>query len=226
MTAVTTKKNIVILYTLHGSSYISIEDLKKSPDGRFSNKVYINLTNKCPCACTFCLRNTKEMTTENTLWLKREPLVEEVIDELKKYNFEDTPEFVFCGFGEPMERAEDIIKIAKFIKSILPDKPIRINTNGLGNLLNKEDILAKMKGLIDTVSISLNAPTKEEYLEITRSRFGIGSFQAMLDFAVEAKKSIPNVIFTVVEIIGAEKIAQCQKICDNIGVPLRVRPLE
>lgn len=212
----------MILYTLHGNGYIDIADVDSLQDV----SVYVNLTNRCPCACTFCLRQTKKMSEEHTLWLKQEPTVDEVIKEFQKYDLDEFKEVVFCGFGEPMERVEDIVQIAGILKLYRQDLPIRINTNGLGNLVHGRDITPELKGRIDTVSISLNAPDKDEYYTLTRSRFGIESFDAMLDFAKRCKDYVPNVILTVVDIIGEEKIKKCQRICDDLGVTLRVRPFE
>ncbi len=212
----------MILYTLCGNGYIDIKELKSLKDVH----VYVNLTNRCPCSCTFCLRQTKEMTESNTLWLKKEPTVEEVIQEFQKYDLDDFSEVVFCGFGEPMERVEDIVQIAGVLKLYRQDLPIRINTNGLGNLIHNEDITPLLRGRIDTVSISLNAPDAQEYYDLTRSRFGIESYQAMLDFALKCKDYVPHVVMSVVDIIGEEKIKRCQEICDRLGVTLRVRPFE
>jgi radical SAM enzyme (TIGR04100 family) len=212
----------MILYTLNNNSYINISELESLKDVN----VYVNLTNRCPCACTFCLRQTKEMTESNTLWLKQEPTVEEVIKEFQKYDLDDFHEVIFCGFGEPLERVDDIIQIAGILKLYRQDLPIRINTNGLGNLIHEKDITPMLKGRVDTISISLNASNEKEYYELTRSKFGIQSFNAMLEFASLAKQYVPYVVLTVVDIIGEEEIAKCQKICDDLGVKLRVRPFE
>lgn len=166
------------------------------------------------------------MCESNTLWLKQEPTVSEVIDEFQKYDVNDFAEVTFCGFGEPLTRVDEVVEIASYLKSRRHDLPIRINTNGLGNLLHERDITPQLQGCIDIVSISLNAPDENEYLELTGSRFGLQSFNAMLEFAVKCKDHIPHVVLTVVDIIGEEKIEKCQKICDDLGVKLRVRPFE
>ncbi|MGN0370855.1 MAG: TIGR04100 family radical SAM protein [Butyrivibrio sp.] len=191
------------------------------------NNLYVNLTNKCPCACTFCLRQTRDhMEDSGVLWLEREPEVSEIIDDFKNFNVDDYDEIVFCGFGEPTERIDAVLEVAKYIKKTY-NKKTRINTNGLGNLVNGRDITPSLKGLIDTVSISLNTPNKERYYELTRSKFGIESFDAMLDFAREAAKYVPNVVMTTVETtITPEEEAMCQKICDDLGVTYRIRPWE
>lgn len=191
------------------------------------NNLYVNLTNRCTCNCTFCLRNEKETVGESdTLWLEREPSVEEVEKEFEKFSLDDYDEIVFCGFGEPTERFDDLIEIAKFIKQKY-GKKIRLNTNGQGSLSNGKDITPLMQGLIDTVSISLNTPNEERYHELVRSRFGNQAFQAMLDFARNSKKYVSNVILsTVSTTISEEEEKECQKICEELGVTYRIRPFE
>ena len=191
------------------------------------NNLYINLTNKCPCNCTFCLRQTRDhMDDSGSLWLEREPSVQEIIDTFTNWNVEKYDEIVFCGFGEPTERIDTIVEVAAYLKANY-NKPLRINTNGLGNLVNNKDITPMLKDLIDTISISLNTPNKERYFEITRSRFGIESFDAMLDFAKKAAAYVPNVILSTVETtITKEEEKECQKICDELGVTYKIRPYE
>lgn len=191
------------------------------------NNLYVNLTNKCPCACTFCVRQLKDhMEDSGTLWLEREPTVEEVIDDFQNFNMDNYEEVVFCGFGEPTERIDALLEVAAYIKKTY-NKKIRINTNGLGNLVNNRDITPEFEGLIDTVSISLNTPNRERFYEITRSRFGIESFDAMLEFARNAAKYVPNVVMSTVSttITEAEE-KECQRICDSLGVTYRIRPFE
>lgn len=191
------------------------------------NNLYVNLTNKCPCACTFCLRQTRDhMEDSGTLWLSHEPDAAEVISELKLFNLSEYNEIVFCGFGEPTEALPVLLEVAKYIKAHYPN-PIRINTNGLGNLINQKNIAPLFKGVIDTVSVSLNTPNADEYHKLVRSKFGMASFQAMLDFTKECTNYVPNVIMTTVSTtITAEEEAECQKICDSLGVKYRIRPWE
>ena len=191
------------------------------------NNLYLNLTNRCSCACVFCLRQTMEKVGESdSLWLEHEPDYDEVIEALKKHNMDDYNEVVFCGFGEPTERFDLLIKVAKYIKENY-NKPIRINTNGQGNLINGRNIEPEMKGLIDTLSISLNTPDADRYNELVRSRFGKDAFFAMLDFAKEAANYVPNVVLTTVDTtISKEEEAQCAAICKELGVTYRIRPWE
>lgn len=191
------------------------------------NNLYVNMTNRCPCACTFCLRQTRdEMNHSGSLWLEREPSLEEVKEEFKKFDMTKYKELVFCGFGEPTERLDDMLQVAAFAKEQFHIKT-RINTNGLGSLVNGRDIAPELEGKIDTVSISLNTPNAQRFLELTRSKFGEGSFQAMLDFAKEARKYVPHVVLTTVDTtLTKEEEQECQKICDDLGVTYRIRPWE
>lgn len=216
---------MVILYTYNNGDYINLKDVDiiKKESGR--ENIYVNLTNKCPCSCTFCLRNTKEMAESNSLWLKKEPTVEEVIAEFEKYDLTKFNEIIFCGFGEPLTRVDDLLEVARYLKNRSNNR-IRINTNGLADLIHEKETAPLLKGLIDTVSISLNASNAEEYFKLTRSKFGIESYDAMLKYAVSCKEYVPNVVLTVVDCIGQEEIDACQAVCDSIGIPLRVRVFE
>lgn len=191
------------------------------------NNLYINLTNRCPYSCTFCLRQKMDKVGESdTLWLLREPTAEEVIEEFKKWDVDSFDEIVFCGFGEPTEAFDVLKKVAEFIKSKY-NKPIRLNTNGVGNLINKRNIAPELKGLIDTVSISLNNPDPEEYAKLVRSKYGVKSFQEMINFAKECKKYVPNVVMSTVDTtISHEEEKKCKEICDEVGAVYRIRPWE
>lgn len=189
--------------------------------------LYINMTNRCPCACTFCLRQTRdEMEGSGSLWLEREPTVEEIKAEFDKFDVEEYGEIVFCGFGEPTERLDDMLEVCRFIRANF-DKKIRINTNGLCDLIHGRDTAPMFSGLADIISISLNTPNKERYLELTRSKFGIDSFDAMLKFAENVGKYVENVVLsTVATTLTEEEEKECAEICRKIGATYRIRPFE
>lgn len=191
------------------------------------NNLYVNLTNQCPCACTFCLRQTMDRIGESDrLWLDHEPSFEEVVEAFGKFDVSQFDEVVFCGFGEPTMAFPMLKKVAKYVKDTF-DKPVRVNTNGLGNLIWERDITPELKGLVDTISISLNTPNAEKYHELVRSKFGEQSFDAMLTFAKNATQYVPNVVLSTVDTtLTKEEEAECQKICDRIGATYRIRPWE
>ena len=191
------------------------------------NGIYVNMTNRCPCACTFCLRKQSDhVYGSDSLWLEREPTVEEVCESIDKWDLSKYSEIVFCGYGEPTMRLDDLLKVAAYIKS-KSNIPLRINTNGLGDLIADEKVAHKLEGLIDTVSVSLNATNKEDYFKLVRPKFGIDSYDAMLSFTKECTKYVPNVIMTVVdEVTSKEEQKKSREICESIGAKLRVRPYE
>lgn len=190
--------------------------------------LYVNLTNRCPCSCTFCLRQTRDhMENSGPLWLEHEPTAEEIDAALAEFDLNKYKEVVFCGFGEPTERLDALLETAKKIRAKKADVKIRINTNGLGDLIHQKSIAPQLEGIIDCVSISLNTPNPERYLELTRSRFGIGSFDAMLKFAEECTKYVPEVVLTTVATtLTEDEEQQCADICARIGVRYRIRPWE
>lgn len=191
------------------------------------NSIYVNMTNRCPCACVFCLRHNKNhVFNSDSLWLEREPTVKEVCDSIDSWDLEKYDEVVFCGYGEPTERLDDLLAVAAHIRAKGNTK-IRINTNGLSDLINGEKTAPRLKGLIDTVSISLNATNKEDYFKVVRPKFGIGSYDAMLSFAKDCTEQVEEVIMTVVDVVTSkQEQARSREICQAIGATLRVRPYE
>lgn len=191
------------------------------------NNLYVNLTNRCPCACTFCLRQTMDRVGESdSLWLEHEPDWDEILEAFAQRNLDDYDEVVFCGFGEPMEAFDMLKRTASYVKERY-GKPIRVNTNGLGNLIHGRDITPELAGLVDTISISLNTPDAQRYHALVRSRFGEQSFDAMLDFAKRCAAYVPNVVMTTVDTtLTKEEEKQCRAICDGLGVTYRIRPWE
>ena len=188
---------------------------------QIGENLYINLTNRCSNRCTFCVREGKETYEGYPLWLKGgEPSVEQVVAEIgdpKAYG-----EIVFCGFGEPTERLEDMLKICDAVHA--RGGKTRLNTNGHGSLLSGEDIAPLLKGKLDGINVSLNAPTEEEYNALCRPQIA-GTFSGMVGFARACKAAGLNVWFSVVDCIGAEKVAACRKLADGVGIPLRVREM-
>ncbi|MPN24779.1 hypothetical protein SDC9_172181 [bioreactor metagenome] len=192
----------------------------------YGNSLYINLTNKCPNRCEFCIRNfTDNLGNADNLWLQKEPTVEEVISRLKEEICEkktNLDEIIFCGYGEPTERLQEIIEISKEIKKFTK-KPIRINTNGMSDLIHKKETAPLLEGVVDAVSVSLNAPSAEKYLDLCHPEFGIESFDAILKWTKDIKKYIPDVRMSVVDVIPKEDIQKCRKIAEELGVKFRVR---
>ncbi len=193
----------------------------------FHGNLYVNLTNRCSSACTFCLRQTRdEMEGSGSLWLEHEPDFDEVVNAFSKYNVKEYGEVVFCGFGEPTIKFDLLKEVARFVKDKYQMKT-RLNTNGQGNLINERDITKELSGIIDTVSISLNNPDPVKYQEIVRSKFGEKAFYAMIEFAKNAKQYVPNVVLSTVDTtISKEEEKECAKICEDIGVTYRIRPFE
>lgn len=191
------------------------------------NGIYVNMTNRCPCACTFCLRqNGDGIFGSGPLWLEREPSVKEVCDSIDTWELAEYDEVVFCGYGEPTERLEELLQVAAHIKE-KSDIKIRINTNGLSDLICGERTAPKLKGLVDIVSVSLNATNKEEYFRMVRPKFGPDSYEAMLRFTKECTEYVPDVVMTVVDVVTSkEEQERCREICEALGATLRVRPYE
>ena len=188
----------------------------------YKNEVYVNLTNKCDCSCTFCIRSHKDGVGDaDTLWHKKDPALEEVTAAMDAFDFAGYQELVYCGYGEPTCALENLVASAKYEKEKYGIK-VRINTNGLGNLYNGKDIVPELMDAVDVVSISLNAPNEKKYMEVTRPQFE-NAFQGMLDFASECREKGLEVRFTVVDVLPDEEIKASRQLAESMGIGLRVR---
>lgn len=212
-----------ILYSYKNGVYIRLNDINYEEDEEIPESIYVNLTNNCPCSCSFCIRSSDKIKEFDDLWLKVEPTIQEVINEFEKHNLSKYKEVIFCGYGEPLTRLEAILEISNYLKGKREDINIRINTNGLGDLINKKEVAPLLSKTIDSVSISLNASNAEEYLRITKSKFGMESYEALLKFAVSCQKYLKDVRLTVVDVIGEDEIKKCREICAKNNLNLKVR---
>ena len=192
----------------------------------YGGGLYVNLTNRCDCACVFCLRHNghKGSIYADDLWLDHEPTREEALADLLSRDLAGYPEIVFCGFGEPTFRLDDILWLVDRMKEQVPAlPPIRINTNGHASLIQGRDVCPDLQGRIDVLSISLNGSTAEEYVAVTRPRDGVRAWEAMLDFTREAAKYVPEVVMTIVDKDKSpEEIAACRTLCEGLGARFRV----
>ncbi|MFC1637696.1 TatD family nuclease-associated radical SAM protein, partial [Candidatus Margulisiibacteriota bacterium] len=183
------------------------------------DSLYLNITNRCTNQCQFCIRyKTRQFNKKYELWMDHEPSADEVIKAIgdpTKYK-----QIVFCGYGEPLLRLETVKTVAKELK--MKKVKIRIDTNGHANLFWGRNILPELKGLIDIMSISLDAENAKVYGQICASFYGEKAYPAVIDFIKEAKKYIPEVEATVVDLPVIDQKA-CQKIAEDLGVEFRVR---
>ncbi len=186
--------------------------------------LYVNVTNRCTNSCTFCVRLEHDgVNGKDNLWLEREPTVDEIKADFEKRDLKKYDSVVFCGYGEPMMRAEEVIEVARWLKAKQPDIKIRINTNGHANMVCGRDITPELKGAVDCISISLNGENAEKYQQVCRSQYGEAGYDAMLDFAKAAKRYVPEVVLTVVDVMPKDEIEACRRIAAELGVSFRVR---
>jgi TatD family-associated radical SAM protein len=189
------------------------------------DKLYVNITNKCSNRCDFCIRNNGDGAYgSDSLWLEREPTVDEILDSVFSHDLNSFPELVFCGYGEPTYRLDDAVLVAREVKNKYPSIKVRINTNGQSDLILGRETAPEYKGAFDIVSISLNSPTAEGYQSICHSIYGERAFDALVDFAGRVKAFVPVVQLSAVkETLNSDEIELCKKIASELGVTLRLR---
>ena len=189
------------------------------------DKLYVNITNRCSNRCEFCIRNNGDGAYgSDSLWLEREPTREEILDSIFSHDLFAFPELVFCGYGEPSYRLDEAVYVARKVKEQHPGMKIRINTNGQSDLILGRNTAPDYEGAFDVVSVSLNTSSRERYQQICHSIYGEAAFDAVLRFAGEVKNYIPTVLLSAVkETLNSEEIEQCKRICNDLGVTLRLR---
>lgn len=183
-------------------------------------KPYINLSNRCTNNCVFCIRHNREGMEGATLWLNHEPTAQEVIAQLPQ-DIEKYPETTVCGFGEPTFNLDALLGAGRFLRE--RGVRVRLNTNGHGNAINGRDITAELKEAADIVSVSLNESNSRDYQRICQCDLGEKGFDEMLDFAAKCKAQNIEVVFSVVDTIGAASVEKCRRIAESLRIPLRVR---
>lgn len=188
----------------------------------YKNQVYANITNRCDCSCVFCIRTHKDSLGEaDNLWFKKEPTLEEIKTAMDKFDFTGYKELVYCGYGEPTCALDNLLASAAYAKEKYNVK-VRLNTNGLANLYHRRNVVPDLAKVVDSVSISLNAPTAEKYQKVTRPQFE-NAFSAMLEFASLAQETFVHTQLSIVDVLPIEEIKACQKIADDRGIYLKIR---
>ncbi|NWF52844.1 MAG: YchF/TatD family DNA exonuclease [Nitrospirae bacterium] len=214
-------EDIARITTLNAKRLFQINRLPE--DGKMAykirNNLYLNITNRCTNSCSFCVKLYTDFVKGHKLRLSHEPSEEEIKRAIG--NPSEYKEVVFCGYGEPLMRFDLVKNISRWIKE---NKGfVRINTNGHGNLINSRNILPELHGIVDSISISLNAQDKETYNRICKPLFK-NAFNEVISFIKESKKYIPNVEATIVELEGVD-IEKCKRLTEELGIKLRVRKL-
>ena len=131
---------------------------------------------------------------------------------------------IFCGYGEPLLKLDVLKRVAKYIKENYPNTKIRINTNGHANYVYKRDIVPELKGLTDTISVSLNGESSQEYDELSQPVFE-GAYDEVKKFI---KSCVDNGFETVASVVEGYKgrhlnLNKCEQIATDLGAKFRVR---
>ena len=214
-------EDIARITTLNAKRLFGVGQIKERGEIAYKirDNLYLNITNRCTNRCSFCIRFITDYVKGHNLRISLEPTEEELknaIGDPARYR-----EIVFCGYGEPFLRFDLVKSLSQWVKQ--NRGMVRINTNGHGNLIHEGNILPELKGLVDSISISLDAHDEETYNKVCRPIYK-NAFKGVIEFIRESKKYIPHVEATVVELEGVD-IKKCREITDGLGVRLRVRKL-
>ena len=215
-----TEEDVARITSLNAFRLFGIGEIDQSAKiaYRIRNSLYLNITNRCTNACTFCAKFRDFTVKGHQLHLDHEPSTAEIIRAIGTAS--DYEEVVFCGYGESLLRLDTVKEVATWLKQ--QGVTVRINTDGQANLVHGRNIIPELQGLVDSISVSLNAADPETYQKYCRSTFGLDAYQAVKDFLTAAKGMIPSVTATVVTLPGLD-LAACRKAAEELGVEYRER---
>lgn len=186
--------------------------------------VYVNLTNACTNSCIFCLRSQKDDVCGREMWHDDKYTLEDIIEQFKSYK-DCAKEVVFCGYGEPFLKKDMMKNFCEYLRTNYPQIKIRVNTNGHANAIYKTNVADEFKGLIDSVSISLNSDNAEQYNQICKPSID-NAYEEMKNFAASCKKAGMEVNMSVVTGFDDShkiNVDECKKIASSIGAKFRNR---
>lgn len=190
-------------------------------------KPYINITNACTNACVFCLRNQKEDVQGANLWLDKDnttalDVIEQI--EAKKDIISKSDEIVFCGYGEPLIKINEVVEVSKYLKENFPNIKIRINTNGHASAIHKRNVAIELAPYVDYISISLNAQNEETYNKVSNPKIenAYEEVKRFIRACVEEKiKTTATVVSNVPNYpIDVER---CEVVAKSLGAKFRAR---
>jgi TatD DNase family protein len=185
---------------------------------RIRNSMYLNITNRCSNRCTFCPKFDDFTVKGHNLMLDSEPSFEEVMAAIGYPS--EIDEVVFCGYGEPLLRLDLVKQVAGELKR--RGYSIRINTDGQANQVHGRDILPELAGLVDSISVSLNAPDAATYGRLCNTPYGDAGFSSVCSFIRAATAHIQQVIASAVTVPGVD-IEACRVLAEELGAEFRVR---
>jgi TatD family-associated radical SAM protein len=188
---------------------------------QIDDRLYLNITDRCTLGCSFCPKNRGNFQLHGyDLSLDHRPSVEEIIEAIG--NPATYSEVIFCGYGEPTLRLKVMLEVARYIKE--SGGAVRVNTDGLANLVHKRNVLPEIAPWVDSISISLNAQNSEVYDHHCLPALQ-GSYNAMLEFLRLAPDYIDRVTATALDGLEGVDIAACEHIAQELGVEFKKRTL-
>jgi len=214
-------KDDVVRITAHNANKLfklNMEEKTAKIAYRIRDSLYLNITNRCTNACDFCIRNQTRFVKGHNLKLDREPSGDEILKAIgdpARYR-----EIVFCGYGEPTLRLDVIKAVSKELKN--QGAKVRVVTNGHGDLINSRPIAGELVGLVDKVSVSLNADSEAKYNDICKPDFGAKTYEHILDFIKACVSNNIETEVTCLDLAGVDT-GKCKNIAESLGAGFRLR---
>jgi len=194
----------------------------------FKTGIYLNVTNRCPTACRFCIKRVLKWRFER--WNFRlsggEPTVAQILAACAEVaGRRPFSEIVFCGYGESTYRLPDLPELCGALRRRYPGASLRLNTVGLGSLIWRRDITPELARLIDEAAVSLNTADPEQWKSLLAplKPFREKGFAAAQDFVRGCVAAGLKTTVSAVRLPGVDMPA-VRRLAATLGASFRARP--
>lgn len=185
------------------------------------DQLYLNVTNQCTLACTFCPKRRDWTVKGHYLGHEKEPSAQAVRQALWAASPVGFREVVFCGLGESTHRLELVLELGRELRR--RGISTRLDTDGLASLRVGRDVVPELATAFDAMSVSLNAGDDETYARLCPSKYGREAWHAVVAFIGSAREHVSDVTASVVTVPGLEVEPIRRFVEDDLGVRFRAR---
>ena len=201
------------------------------------DELSLNITNACPNACVFCIRDRDPGWNVTNLYLNRDPSVDEIVEafdsEYKKIigNGVILNKVKICGYGEMKLRCSDLPPILQHIRR-KSDSSIQLTTTGWPYFRLISQDTSKLQELATSglthIYLSMSAPNEESYKKLVKpgiKNHDSSAFRDAIRFGISAKSMGLDVTLGFIKLPGVQ-LLEVQDFANRLGLKYKIRKME
>lgn len=201
------------------------------------DELSLNVTNACPNACVFCIRDRDAGWGVGNLYMDSDPSIEEIIGAFLKEHARvksegvDVKKVKICGYGEPTLRTNDLPPILTRIRSHgVPE--VQLTTTGWPYFRFISEDLGKLAGLreagLTDIYLSMSATNAADYLKLVKpgmSTPDVRAFDDAVRFGVGARQLGLNVTLGFINLPNTDA-SEIREFAKRLGLKYKIREME